>query len=351
MFSHLLHLEHSSVMFTEQHCIITEIIRITSSLFYNDLLINMMFTELNHCDQSIKFRAFMMQYYIIEQSVLLLNIKKKTEQIETFRANSVNVSVIVTVVKKLFLDEFQSVKLTIIISYWAQQDLYCCTLHNLQQHYKNIDIHSIQNKTIDLFQDNKISIILLNFVVIKHLNFLWQMNWLNVALTWVRDELIVIMNVNVNEKWSVQNHLKWIEKIFSHMKQTRLMKAVKLSKHNQHVSSFTVINITDVHKDDVDHNNAAVIIITFNANNNADFWVSVFTLTTSFINNTDWESVSVLTASFINNVNWESVFTLTASFINNVNWESVFTFTASTDSTDINIIASVFTDSISFQRH
>ena len=61
----------------------------------------------------------MMQYYIIEQSVLLLNIKEKTEQIETFRANSVNVLVVVTVVKKLLLDEFQSVKLTIIILYWA----------------------------------------------------------------------------------------------------------------------------------------------------------------------------------------------------------------------------------------
>ena len=268
-----------------------------------------------------------------------------------FRANSVNASIVVTVVKKLLLDEFQSVKLTIIISYQAQQDLYCCTLHNLQQHYKNIDIHSIQNKTIDLFQDNKISIILLNFVVIKHLNFLWQMNWLNVALTWVRDELIVIMNVNVNEKWSVQNHLKWIEKIFSHMKQTRLMKAVKLSKHNQHVSSFTVINITDVHKDDVDHNNAAVIIITFNANNNVNFWVSVSALTASFINNADWKSVFTFTASLINNADWESVSALTASFINNADWESVFTFTASINSTDINNIVSVFTDSTSSQRH
>ena len=55
------------------------------------------------------------------------------------------------------------------------------------------------------------------------------------------------------------------------MKQTRLMKAVKLSKHNQHVSSFTVINVTDVHEDNVDHNNAAVTVITFNTNNNADF--------------------------------------------------------------------------------
>ena len=172
MFLCLLCLEHSSVMFTEQHCIIVKIIRITSSLFYNDLLINVVFTELNHHDQSVKFRTFIMQYYIIEQSVLLLNIKRKTEQIETFRTNSVNALVVITVVKKLFLDEFQSMKLTIITSYQVQQDLYHCTLYNLQQHYKNIDIHSIQNKTIDLFQDNKISIILLNFVVIKHLNFL-----------------------------------------------------------------------------------------------------------------------------------------------------------------------------------
>ena len=331
MFLCLLCLKHSLMMFTEQHCMIAEIARIALSLFYNDLLTNAAFTKLNHYDWSVKFRVFMMQYYIIRQSVLLFNIKRKTEWIEMFRANSVNASVVVTVVKKLFLDEFQSVKLTIITSYQAQQDLYHCTLHNLQQHYKNIDIHSIQNKTIDSFQDNKTSIILLNFVVTEHLSFLWQMNWLNVALTWVRDGLIVIMNVNVNEKWSIQNHSKWIEKIFSHMKQTRLMKAVKLSKHNQHVFSLTVINITDVHKDDVDHNNAAVTVITFNANNNVNFWVSV----------------SASAASFINNADWESVFTLTAPFINNVNWESVPALTASTNSTDTNIIVSVFTDSIS----
>ena len=81
MFSHLLHLEHSSVMFTEQHCMIVEIVRITSSLFYNDLLTNVVFTELDHCDWSVKFRVFMMQYYIIEQSVLLLNIKRKTDKL------------------------------------------------------------------------------------------------------------------------------------------------------------------------------------------------------------------------------------------------------------------------------
>ena len=335
MFSHLLCLEHSLMMFIKQHCIIAEIIRITSSLFYNDLLTNVMFTELNYHDWSVKFRAFMMQYYVIRQSVLLLNVKKKTEQIEMFRANSVNASVVVTVVEKLLLDRFQSAELTIITSYWAQQDLYHCTLHNLQQHYKNIDICSIQNKTIDSFQDNKTSIILLNFVVTEHLSFLWQMNWLNVALTWVRDGLIMIMNVNVNEKWSVQNHSKWIEKIFSHMKQMRLMKAVKLSKHNQYVSSLTVINVTDVHEDDVDHNNAAVIIITFNANNNADFWVSIFTSAASLINNADWESVSAPTASFINNADWKSV----------------SAFTASTNSTDTNIIVSVFTDSTPSQRH
>ena len=92
-----------------------------------------------------------MQYYIIRQSILLFNVKKKTEQIETFRANSVNASVVVTVVKKLLLDEFQSAELTIIILYQAQQDLYHHMLHNLQQHYKNIDIYSIQNKTIDSF--------------------------------------------------------------------------------------------------------------------------------------------------------------------------------------------------------
>ena len=116
LFTQLLWLNHSSIMFTEQHCMFSDIFRISSIIFYNDQLINTVITQSIFYSLSLKMKDFIKEQYDAENLILMLNIKNKTELIENSWCNLVNASVFITIVKNL-LKTFELKHLTIISPY------------------------------------------------------------------------------------------------------------------------------------------------------------------------------------------------------------------------------------------
>ena len=94
---------------------------------------------------------------------------------------------------------FESDKIVIISSYWAQQKVYHCALYKLQFTLIEKNLQLFQNKIIDSFQENETDIIILNLVVTDKLRFTHEMNWLNVELMQMWDSLMIITDINVNE--------------------------------------------------------------------------------------------------------------------------------------------------------
>jgi len=190
----------------------------------------------------------MKEAYQVENLMLMINVKNTTEQIENLWCNLVNATVCMNMMKTL-LKTFESKHLAIISLYWAQQKVYYCALYWLQFKLKKKDLWAIQNKIIDSFQENEADIIILNLVITKKLGFMQEMNWLNVALTQVWDDLMIITDVSVNESQNNKKFAHWLRKLISLFKQSRLIQQIKNMLKNSNVSKFIDIKSKDVQED------------------------------------------------------------------------------------------------------
>ncbi len=167
-------------------------------------------------------KNFIKEAYQVENLVLMIDVKDTTEQIENLWCNLVNTTVCMNMVKTL-LKTFKSKHLAIISLYWAQQKVYYCALYQLQFKLKKKDLRTIQNKTIDSFQENEADIIILNLVITKKLDFTQEMNWLNIALTQTWDGLMMITDVSANKSQNNKKFVCWLRKLISLFKQSRLV--------------------------------------------------------------------------------------------------------------------------------
>ena len=80
----------------------------------------------------------------------MLDVKSTQTQISNLRCNMINVSVYINLIKTL-LKTFESDKIAIISSYWAQQKVYHHTLYKLQFTLIEKNLQSFQNKIINSF--------------------------------------------------------------------------------------------------------------------------------------------------------------------------------------------------------
>jgi len=193
-------------------------------------------------------KNFMKEAYQVENLVLMIDVKDTTEQIENSWCNLVNATVCMNMMKTL-LKMFELKHLAIISPYWAQQKVYYCALYQLQFKLKKKNLWAIQNKTIDSFQENEADIIILNLVVTKKLDFMQEMNQLNIALTWAWDGLMMITNVSVNKSQNNKKFACWLRKLISLFKQLRLIQQIKNMSKNSNVSKFIDIKSKDVQED------------------------------------------------------------------------------------------------------
>jgi len=193
-------------------------------------------------------KDFIKEAYQVENLMLMIDVKDTTEQIENLQCNLVNATVCMNMVKTL-LKTFEPKHLAIISPYWAQQKVYYCALYWLQSKLKEKDLQTIQNKIIDSFQENEANIIILNLVVTKKLGFTQEMNWLNIALTWAWDSLMVITDVSANKSQNNKKFVRWLRKLISLFKQSRLIQQVKNVLKNSNVSKFIDIKLKDVQED------------------------------------------------------------------------------------------------------
>ncbi len=235
-------------MFTEQHQMSLKIFKIDSIIFYNGQLIDAVTTQLASCSLSLKMKNFMKEAYQVENLVLMIDVKDTTEQIENLWCNLVNATVCMNMMKTL-LKTFDSKHLAIISPYWAQQKVYHCALYWLQFKLKKKNLWAIQNKTIDSFQENEADIIILNLVVTKKLGFMQEMNWLNIALTQMWDSLMMITDVSANKSQNNQGFVRWMRKLISLFKQSRLVQQVKNMLKNSNVSKSIDIRPKNVQED------------------------------------------------------------------------------------------------------
>jgi len=247
-FTWLVQLDHSSIMFTEQHWMSPEIFKIDSTIFYNGQLTDTVITQLVFCSLSLKIKNFIKEAYQVENLVLMIDVKDTTEQIENLWCNLVNTTVCMNMMKTL-LKTFDSKHLAIISPYQAQQKVYHCALYWLQSKLKKKNLWAIQNKIINSFQENETNIIILNLVITKKLNFTQEMNWLNIALTQMWDGLMMITDVSVNKSQNNQRFVHWIRKLISLFKQSRLVQQVKNVSKNLNVSKFIDIRPKNVQED------------------------------------------------------------------------------------------------------
>jgi len=247
-FTQLVWLDHSLIMFTEQHWMSPEIFKIDSIIFYNGQLTDAATTQLASCSLSLKMKDFIKGAYQVENLMLMIDVKDTTEQIENSWCNLVNATVCMNMVKTL-LKTFKSKHLAIISPYWAQQEVYYHALYQLQSKLKEKDLQAIQNKTIDSFQENEANIIILNLVITKKLGFTQEMNQLNVALTWVWDSLMMITDVSANKSQNNKKFVCWLRKLISLFKQSRLIQQVKNVSKNSNVSKFIDIKPKDIQED------------------------------------------------------------------------------------------------------
>jgi len=193
-------------------------------------------------------KNFIKEAYQVENLMLMIDVQGTTEQIENLQCNLVNTTVCMNMMKTL-LKTFNSKHLAIISLYQAQQKVYHCALYQLQSKLKKKNLWAIQNKIIDSFQGNEANIIILNLVVTKKLNFMQEMNWLNVALTQVWDGLMVITDVSANKSQNNQKFVCWMRKLISLFKQSRLIQQIKNMLKNSNVSKFIDIRPKDVQED------------------------------------------------------------------------------------------------------
>jgi len=247
-FTRLVRLGHSSIMFTEQHRMSPEISKIGSTIFYNGQLTDAATTQLASRPLGLKMKDFMRGAYQVENLVLMIDVKDTTEQIGNSRCNLVNATVCMNMVETL-LKTFDPKHLAIISPYRAQQEVYHRALYRLQSKLKEKDLRAIQNKTIDSFQGNEADIIILDLVVTKKLGFTREMNRLNVALTRARDGLVVITDVSANESQNNQGFARWMRKLISLFKQSRLVQQVKDVPENSNVPKSIDIRPEDVQED------------------------------------------------------------------------------------------------------
>ena len=119
-------------------------------------------------------------------------------QISNLRDNIINMFIYIDLIKTL-LKMFESDKITIISSYWAQQKVYYYALYKLQFTLIEKNLQLFQNKIINSFQENETDIIILNLVITDKLKFTHKINQLNVEFTQMWDSLIIITDINVNE--------------------------------------------------------------------------------------------------------------------------------------------------------
>ncbi len=193
-------------------------------------------------------KNFIKEAYQVENLVLMIDVKDTTEQIENSRCNLVNATVCMNMMKTL-LKTFESKHLAIISLYQAQQKVHYCALYQLQFKLKKKDLQAIQNKTIDSFQENETNIIILNLVITKKLGFMQEMNQLNIALTQTQDGLMMITDVSVNKSQNNKKFARWLRKLISLFKQSRLIQQVKNVSENSNVSKFIDIKPKDVQED------------------------------------------------------------------------------------------------------
>ncbi len=193
-------------------------------------------------------KNFMKEVYQVENLMLMIDVKDTTEQIENLWCNLVNATVCMNMMKTL-LKTFKSKHLAIISLYQAQQKVYYCALYWLQFKLKKKNLQTIQNKTIDSFQENEANIIILNLVITKKLGFTQEMNQLNVALTQAWDGLMMITDVSVNKSQNNKRFAHWLRKLISLFKQLRLIQQVKNVSKNLNVSKFIDIKLKDVQED------------------------------------------------------------------------------------------------------
>ncbi len=247
-FTWLVQLGHSSIMFIKQHRMSPEIFKIGSIIFYNGQLTDVAITQLVSCSLSLKIKNFMRRAYQVENLMLMIDVKDTTEQIENLWCNLVNATVCMNMVKTL-LKTFKSKHLAIISLYWAQQKVYYCALYQLQSKLKKKNLQAIQNKIIDSFQENEANIIILNLVITKKLGFMQEMNQLNIALTQTWDSLMMITDVSVNKSQNNKEFVRWLRKLISLFKQSKLIQQIKNVLKNSNVSKFIDIKPKDIQED------------------------------------------------------------------------------------------------------
>ena len=80
----------------------------------------------------------------------MLDVKSIQTQISNLRYNMINMSVCINLIKTL-LKMFESDKIAIISSYWAQQKVYHCALYKLQFTLIEKNLQLFQNKIINSF--------------------------------------------------------------------------------------------------------------------------------------------------------------------------------------------------------
>ena len=80
------------------------------------------------------------------------------------------------------------------------------------------------------------------------LGFTQKMNRLNVVITQVRDDMIMITDIIINESQCCWSIALWIKKLISHFKQTGLIQKFEKLLKNIYVSETAELNVEIVQK-------------------------------------------------------------------------------------------------------
>lgn len=224
-FERLIKLGHNTVLFREQHRMVTGLSNLPSRLFYRGQLVDAPSTLFSNREKASMIVQWMKSTFPSFNGTaprLLLDVKKShSEKQQTSTLNKETASVGATVLEHLISSGFKPGDIAIATPYEAQYNLYLRALRGLRIEFPSINYNHVRVRKIDGYQGGEAPVIILDLVVTTQAGFANNANRLNVALTRARDGLIIIgdvaqMNTAIRKVKHHKRYLTMIVKDFQY---------------------------------------------------------------------------------------------------------------------------------------
>jgi hypothetical protein len=233
LFHRLKLLKHSAMLLTIQYRMINVIENMIFILFYDQRLQNEHETDIKSRFISQTIVQYAHDKWFIRSSLIFIDVLEHTNKDNTSSFfNLINAFVIMKLtidfIKKKIM---KSIELVILIFYQIQMKVYRQVIKNL--FLIEFLMINIQIKTINFMQRNQASVIIMNVIMCKKINFLRLRNRVNMTCFRVMNELFIVDDVTSIMKEKIFRH-RHIDNVFTFI----IEKSTLVKANHERLSSW-----------------------------------------------------------------------------------------------------------------